>query len=346
MEMHEVRPPASPAVRALQLPARPPPASYHLRVPPGLLQADTEARCPRHVIPTHLLRVLQCNPVAMPAGTVVLACHAAMLETGFVPAACSAGSSAAAQAVLPSHAVSASVLRVDYQLAAAGAEGSSSAPDCSVLASCLGPSVVFAASTPGGHVRHLVVDTTPVGASNEAPAPLSQASGSEEGGGAVGRVSLLGGRTVLVGAFAVAEVAWLKTLWAQLKDGLALPMLLAIHAERGLPPPAGLLALPQDCKALILSSVQVGSGGAAGHAALPSRPSRWIQAGGDCSVTDAWGHIMHAGCRPWTWSPWDPHAASCTTCPCKTSCGRRCLRTTSRPRLAWQSTCLWQHGRA
>eukprot|EP00884_Botryococcus_braunii_P008235 jgi/Botrbrau1/17412/Bobra.0054s0008.1 len=46
--------------------------------------------------------------------------------------------------------------------------------------------------------------------------------------------------------------ASVKELWIKVKDGLALPLLVAMHAAAGLPPPFGLLQLPMELKEKIL----------------------------------------------------------------------------------------------
>jgi hypothetical protein len=111
-----------------------------------------------------------------------------------------------------------------------------------------GGTVLLAASS-SSHLRHLVLRA----ADYLAPPDNGVAPNMPHDGD----VQLAAnGCAVLSGALQLTPSA-ARDLWVALKDGLAFPSLLAVHAEAGLPPPAGLLALPEDLKQAILRALGV-----------------------------------------------------------------------------------------
>lgn len=153
-----------------------------------------EALPPSQLVPAHLLRTLRASTATAashsPAGLLLLAAHAAMLETGFVPSwACSGSRAAGGSGEASSWAVPAStwastgLARVDYQLApsggdgaagsavamdaepageaseaAAGAEaGPAAAPSCTLHCSSLGGGRCVLAVAMRAHTRHLAL---------------------------------------------------------------------------------------------------------------------------------------------------------------------------------------------
>ena len=68
---------------------------------------------------------------------------------------------------------------------------------------------------------------------------------------------LLQTSSVMTGDQLQLSASSVNPLWTNLKDSLAFPMLLAVYAEAGLPPPAGLLALPSEVSLSILAHLGV-----------------------------------------------------------------------------------------
>ena len=248
---------------------------------------------PSQRLPTYLLRTLQqsCNRSSSPAEVLFLAAHAAMLETGFVPrwadegqvaaagSSASSSSSSSAFQVPASARASSSISRVHFHLVAANngsncmdeepAGGSEQqqqeqqAPACTLQCSSMGGGAVVLAVSTQSHTRHLSLHA----ASFTHPLPVSTgpSSSSSSDGSAIASqtVQLLPSGGLAVGGHLQLEAAAAKQLWTRLKDGLAFPMLLAAYAEAGLPPPAGLLALPEDLKQRLLTALGVGATGGA-----------------------------------------------------------------------------------
>lgn len=213
------------------------------------------------MVPGLLLRVLRSNLGAVSSSAacvLVLAAHAAMLESGFQPTADSGvvGRSGEDKAgpeqrcrLPPGSRASSSIYRLSYVCPEVAATSGGEAGRCSVDCSLMGGSVLLAARTPRGHLHHtslvasdFVVVASPTG---------DEAGTSAE---AEGGVALLPGNGLRVGSAPGLELsaAAVRRLWRCLKDSAAFPMLLATYADAGLPPPAGLLALPEELKQAVL----------------------------------------------------------------------------------------------
>ena len=232
-------------------------------------------------VPPHLARLLASLPSDENAaaaavtghGLLVLAAHAAMLETGFVPAdeadsgASSSGSSGAggaydAPALLAAGAGGVHALR--YRLACCSGEGGGkgAAGSPSVMVRCLevGPHLVAAGivATEGGgggqqqqqqqpkeQLESLTLSVaefcTPAAAAAAAAGDAAAPSGS---GDAIAAAPVAPRRRGWPHAARLA--ARLPDLWIALRDRLALPLLARAAAAAGLPPPAGLLTLPWE----------------------------------------------------------------------------------------------------
>ncbi|EFN54736.1 hypothetical protein CHLNCDRAFT_134618 [Chlorella variabilis] len=165
-------------------------------------------------VPTYLLRTLQhsCTQHTQPAELLMLAAHAAMLETGFVPSwvALPAGSGSIYHVAMSGSCwATRSICRIRYHLANGGS---------------------------------MMTEATQVAGGT---------SEQQQGPAFTLQCSSLGGGVVLA-----LDPASTRRLWTALKDGLAFPMLLAAYAEAGLPPPVGLLALPEDIKHRLLELVE------------------------------------------------------------------------------------------
>ena len=202
---------------------------------PSLHEEAEEPLPPSQRLPAYLLRTLHHTQASHPAHLLLLAAHAAMLETGFVPG-WPVPDPAPPDAVyqLPAACwVSASICRISYRLALPG--GGAPAPACTLQCSVMGGGVVLAVAAQR-HTRHVSLQ-----AATFFPPP----AGAEQAwaAGAMQPASL--------------DPAGMRRLWTALKDGLAFPMLLAAYAEAGLPPPAGLLALPEDLKQSVLELLGV-----------------------------------------------------------------------------------------
>ena len=253
-------------------------------------------------VPGLLLRVLRHNISAIdrPADVLVLATHAAMLETGFQPtwASAAAGSSTAAADLAvsarytlpPECCMGASFYRLGYShpeaapgdeaAGAAGGEAASSGADvgaaggsdasppcCMVGCSVMGGSVLIAASTPRGHLHHKLLAAAAFMESGP-PASAAEEGSAEAGPSSSGGVQLLPGNGLRLGGRLglTLPAAGVRQLWRALKDSLAFPMLLAVFTDAGLPPPAGLLALPEDVKQALLERLPVSGGCRRGRA--------------------------------------------------------------------------------
>jgi hypothetical protein len=258
-------------------------AHTHIRV---LVQLQ-DSWTPGLSLPGYLLRVIRANAEAIaspsPASTaqlLVLCTHACMLETGFqlelpggVAAVRGKGSASPAETspyTLPEQCrVSASIAKLQYRLPLLhGATNSGTPPSpeagrCTVQCSTMGESVVVAAGTPKGHPHHISVHgpsfLASPGDGGAVPADLAAAAVAGEDEGSPASVYVGGRQRVLTAAAA-------GRLWTALKDGIAFPMLLAVHADAGLPPPAGLLALPQELRDKVLKQLSVSWVGAWVHA--------------------------------------------------------------------------------
>ena len=138
------------------------------------------------------------------------------------------------------------------------------APACTLQCSSMGGGGVVLAVSTQSHTRHLSLHA----ASFIRPlaviiSPSSSSSSCDGSAIASQTVQLLPSGDLAVGGHLQLEAAAAKQLWTRLKDGLAFPMLLAAYAEAGLPPPAGLLALPEDLKQRLLTALGVGATGGA-----------------------------------------------------------------------------------
>ena len=172
----------------------------------------------------------------------------------------------------------------------AGGERVPARPPSAMLdASMLGGSVLLAARTPSGHLHHASLAAAAyvheLGAREAAaclpeqqeevqqqqqqqsqvgPRPSTAASNTPTT--AAGMHLLLGADLALGSAAASGSggasglsspglslpAAGVRALWRTLKDAIAFPMLLAVYADAGLSPPAGLLALPEELKDAVL----------------------------------------------------------------------------------------------
>ena len=159
---------------------------------------------------------------------IVLAAHAALLETGFLPLAANPNELLACQST-------ASTCKFAYQLKIDSAE---------LLLSCssLGGGTILLAVSSTHRVKHLLLQTAKFFPS-----------------------SVTGDQLQLIASS-------ILQLWTLVKEALAFPMLLAVYAEAGLPPPAGLLALPVDVTLAIFSHLGVRVAATAAAAAGDSQP--------------------------------------------------------------------------
>lgn len=246
-------------------------------------------------LPAYLLRTLQASWPAgsSPADVLLLAAHAAMLETGFVPhwPAGSSSSSTDPYGVPPSCWASSSVCRIQYTLQPSnGDDGSSSAmedvaaseaeagaaaeqqaaagPACTLQCSSMGGGAVVLAVSTQLHARHLAlragafVQPPARGAAAASPGgdgagPSSSGAAATAAAGTSSAVRQLPDGGLALGSHLQLSAAAAKQLWTRLKDGLAFPMLLAAYVEAGLAPPAGLLALPEELKQRVLEGLGV-----------------------------------------------------------------------------------------
>ncbi len=266
-------------------------------------EPELEPLPPSQRLPAYLLRTLQASwaPPSGPAGILLLAAHAAMLETGFVPH-WPAGSGV--YEVPRSCWASSSVCRIQYTLqpsngddnsssamdeaeeaansgTGAAEQGAAAGPACTLQCSSMGGGAVVLAVSTQRHARHLALQA---GAFVQPLEPAATAGGTAAGSdgagtssssstaaaaaqGASSAVQLLPDGGLALGGHLQLGAAAAKQLWTRLKDGLAFPMLLAAYAEAGLAPPAGLLALPEELKQRVLEAlgVSVGVVGAGGN---------------------------------------------------------------------------------
>lgn len=211
-------------------------------------------------LPLHLIRVLQHNG-HWPAQLLLLVAHAAMLETGFVPSWAGDAASlddASSAHRLPSSCRHGSVHKIRYSLSPGRCgddgmetmEGCRQLPDCMLQCSTVNGGTVLLAASSSSHVRHLVLRAV-----DYLAAPGSGVSAPDTPHD--GRLRMAtNGCAVLCGSLQLTPAA-VRDLWVALKDGLAFPLLLALHSEAGLAPPAGLLALPHDLKSSILRVLEV-----------------------------------------------------------------------------------------
>jgi hypothetical protein len=211
-------------------------------------------------LPAHWLRALAGNPslAETPIGAAVLAAHAAMLETGFQPtwaSTNSSGNSASADAhiIIPnSSCIIPGLLKMGYRLRSADADADETAC-CEVQCSTMQGSLLVAACTPKGHLRHVTLATGSYFLSNQPSSEDAHIHGEAAGcatPAAADEVNA-GAAVAIAGRWRLPPDAF-RSLWTELKDGIAFPMLLATHADAGLSPPAGLLALPEEIKRLLL----------------------------------------------------------------------------------------------
>ena len=255
-------------------------------------------------MPAYLLRTLRASAAApqhaTPAGLLLLAAHAAMLETGFVPAwafaaadeaeagegenrgASASASGAASPYAIPASAwASAGIARIHYRLApdssdtngagsgvhgsgggaegmevepadgegtgaaASGDGGATQAPACTLHCSSLGGFGVVLAVSSQAHTRHLALQAAafvrPRAGQASGPSSSEALAGPSSGGGSSSSASapppaqvedavqLLPGGGLAVGGLSL-EGGAVRELWRRLRDGLALPMLLAAYA--------------------------------------------------------------------------------------------------------------------
>lgn len=239
-------------------------------------------------VPTYLLRTLQhsCTQHTQPAELLMLAAHAAMLETGFVPSwvALPAGSGSIYHVAMSGSCwATRSICRIRYHLAnggsmmteatqvAGGTSEQQQGPAFTLQCSSLGGGVVLAVtarkhtrylSLPAAGFVHPLAAPAPSAACGGDAAPSSSqilASATHAASGtapAHSAVQLLADGGLAVAGWLQLDPASTRRLWTALKDGLAFPMLLAAYAEAGLPPPVGLLALPEDIKHRLLELVE------------------------------------------------------------------------------------------
>jgi hypothetical protein len=224
-----------------------PPAGPHREVAPQEWPDPSSL-----AVPTSLLRTLLHNPgpAASDTGILMLAAHAAMLESGFTPAW---GGAAASWAALPEDCtVSPSVTRIPYVfvLPTDSTDGGASIPSpCTLTASAMGSSLIVAVSTAGGHAHHVALSASTYLRSGPA---VTDAGGENQGATTEGVAVRSNGHGLVINGSVELGGSRLRRLWTALKDGIAFPSLLAAYANAGLPPPAGLLALPADLKSRVL----------------------------------------------------------------------------------------------
>ncbi len=157
--------------------------------------------------------------------------------------------------------VSTSVGRIVYYLAG-NVDGSSNAdvameqqgPAFTLQWSIMGDGNVLAVAAQR-HARHISLSASRFVHVAVVPAPGS----GEASTSASNAVQLLADGGLMVAGRLQLDRASVRTLWTALKDGLAFPILMAAYAEAGLPPPVGILALPEDLKHRLLESMEVRS---------------------------------------------------------------------------------------
>jgi hypothetical protein len=246
-------------------------------------------------LPAHLHRVLNNSGLQhVPAEhALILAAHAAMLGKFSPSWAIAQPEGASAYCIPQSCWTSRSMFRLTYHLLSnnsvsggssmgsgiagnSGASGPHTAqPETfgsaiKLQASLLGSGSILLAVSSDSHARHLSLSASayvsPVQAATYTPTLgdqpgvcSSQAAGAAQAAplAPVTPAHILpDGGVPLAGQLCIGP-AQLRSLWTVLKDGLVLPMLLAVHAEAGLPPPIGLLALPTELELRVLQLLRV-----------------------------------------------------------------------------------------
>ena len=241
-------------------------------------------------IPGHLLRVLCSNPSSCdsPSGILLLAAHAAMLETGFCSAVTRPGSREWEDPhCLPSEgAVSSGMYRVQYTFKGPD-------PACNLLCSTMGESVLLAASTSDSkHSRHVMLDWGSNNKGKRWVMPAVPAELPPEGVDTLEAVQpcphiiVTSGQRVILHRRWVLDYPMLRLLWNTLKDSLVLPTLAAACAAAGQPPPAGLLSLPAELKSAVLGAL-----GALDLAALSATCSELRHL---CATDELWKPLLDA----------------------------------------------------
>jgi hypothetical protein len=244
-------------------------------------------------IPGHLLRVLSCQSNGAMAtsqqGMLVLIFHAAMLETGFATKVEKDATTATPPAgatdttsmelstndwAVPEDACLPGMYRLSYCLRDASktftAEQQQEEDDknwCSSTCSLIGSSILFAARASDGHSRHLLLNpahyfrpSSPPDLKSwrlhgDAPQQVGLTPPRRASTSVAGNCLVVSSSQNQEGEHGVMHPDALRCLWNALKDTIALPMLTAVCAAIGFPPPAGLLTLPGELKSRILASL-------------------------------------------------------------------------------------------
>ena len=332
------------------------PAVQPQQDPPRQPQAEAEQSpatvevqlLPPTQLPACLRNTLEknCSSKALvwPADVLLLAAHAAMLDAQFVPSwAVAFGSDAVARLHVPASCrLSRTTWRITYHLVLAGAaggqaggtdgRGSSNAGavrqhesgTCVVLhSSSIGSGGVVLAVSAQHHARHVSLHAASyvqpmrpsvVGATNGA-------CGLTPSGTAVLPTGGDGG--LVIGDHWLSPLA-ARRLWTTLKDSLAVPMMFAAFAEAGLPPPAGLLALPVELKERLLKLLGVSQSIGTWHARAPATQHPCL-------------------CSPMTWLRCAARAPSCAIWPRWMTCGALCLSKSSPRALHGASLAITWH---
>jgi hypothetical protein len=320
---------------------------------------------PSQRLPTYFLRTVQhnCRNDTESAELLLLAAHAALLETGFVPAwsGCSPGGSM--YQVPRTCWVSTSTCKISYHLGhasvalgredmEAAAAGSEQLPVCTLQCSSLGGGGVVLAVAARTHTRYIPLQAAAyVCKLPNTAAPAPAAAGSSSHAASIGHAAgaqpalthsivqlLADGGLSIAGRLHMDPVST-RRLWTAVKDALAFPLLLAAYAEAGLPAPAGLLALPEDLKLRLLDMLGV-------RDLLPCLRSFPLHCQGSplaaSLLLQSWqprastvihrtscprmpAYIMLVPHSPWTWPHAPARALSCATWQHRTPSGALCL---------------------
>jgi hypothetical protein len=151
--------------------------------------------------------------------------------------------------------------------AASGGEAAEAAAAAAAAASTAPPPAVAVVTLALGVAEHVCeADEDAAGG-----APMQEEDDRDGGGGGAAPAAAAAGQP--------RPVAYrsLPRLWRQLKDGLCAPLLAAHHRAAGLPPPAGLLALPLDLLVReVLPRVALGAAAAAAAPASAAAPTATV----------------------------------------------------------------------